>query len=91
MSAVVDPDGKQITEPTIAVKVAIGALCEVGRPDLAMRVNQNRGGWPSMAHADADADVVVVKAFWMGHVAAGHRAQIEDGGIHCEDCWESYP
>lgn len=78
-----------------AVPVAIAALVEAGRPDLASRVNPNRAGWPSMRHCDADHDVVV-RAFWLGHLSSGHKCRIdtdEETGlpcIDCDDCLESY-
>lgn len=76
------------------VEVAMAALCEAGRPDLANRVYANRAGWPSMAHADNDTDVVV-RAFWLAHKSTGHRCDIapcitvdgrEEPGIVCIDC-----
>lgn len=78
-----------------AVVVARAALIDAGRPDLAARVNENRAGWPTMAHTDAEQDIVV-HAFWLGHISTGHRAHIGSDVstglpcINCEDCWESY-
>jgi hypothetical protein len=81
---------------TTAVTVARAALIEAGRPDLAARVNENKAGWPTMAHTDGEHEIVV-RAFWLGHISTGHRAAIERDpldddmpGIFCDDCWESY-
>lgn len=74
-----------------AVDVARAALREVGRGDLAERVNENRGGWPTMVHHDHDRDVVV-RAFWLGHVTSHPTAVIAhdeatDGScILCDVC-----
>lgn len=79
-------------------QVAMAALCEAGRPDLAARVTTNRAGWPSMRHADADRDVIA-RAFHLAHLSAGHDCRLErvtqlDGsrplGITCAECAVSY-
>jgi hypothetical protein len=81
---------------SLAVTVARAALTEAGRPDLAIRVNENRAGWPSMRHSNGEHETVV-RAFWLGHIATGHQATIgtdDDTGlpyINCNTCWESYP
>jgi hypothetical protein len=77
------------SEP-IAVTVARAALCEAGRPDLARGVRANKIGVPSLRHQDQDHQVVV-KAFLLGHLAAGHQARIinDGGGIGCDECWDA--
>lgn len=84
---------------SLAVQVAKAALLEVGRADLAERVQPNRAGWPSIRHGADDHDVIV-KAFYLGHKATGHDCRIALApdwhtdamlpAILCETCEESW-
>ena len=75
-----------MTAPTErAVQVAKAALMEAGRPDLAAGVYPSSAGWPSHAllggwctagqHHGAEGDLMI-KAFVLGHRAAGHEVAV---------------
>ena len=76
---------------TQAVVVARAALMEVGRADLARLTHTNRVGMPSARHDDSDTGVLV-RAFCLGHVAAGHDAKVvhHNGvpAIWCQKCYD---
>lgn len=69
---------------TIAVEVARAALMEVGHPELAASVVPNRVGNPKITTDDWDRDPegcrpwreVIVRAFCLGHLAAGHACRV---------------
>ena len=62
---------------TRRVDVARAALLEVGRPDLAEQVKENRAGNPSFNPPCAGGgppllpcdQPLVLRAFWLGHLA----------------------
>lgn len=71
--------------------MARAALIEAGRPDLAVSVNENRIGFPTMASLERDRPVIV-KAFWLGHITRHPGARIgydkptNGPCIECLDC-----
>ena len=72
----------------VQVVVARAALIEVGRADLAEHVHANRIGAPSLLpehRADTD-EMVTMRAFLLGHIAAGHAAWMHAGGLRCPTC-----
>lgn len=71
------------------VNAAKAALCEAGRSDLAGLVEPNRAGWPTIHRRPVSPpDVpVVVRAFWLGHLAGGHiAARLYPSSIRCVEC-----
>jgi hypothetical protein len=69
-------------------QVAMAALCEAGRHDLAERVVPNRAGWPGLHPTDPADRPLIVRAFLLGHRSRHPGAFIDaGGGITCYDCY----
>ena len=78
---------------THACDAARAAFLEANRPDLAERVVPNRRGWPSFGGKASNPDDfdVIIRAFWLGHLAGGHPDSRpwppeEGGGLWCDLC-----
>lgn len=81
------------TEPPI-MTVARGALIEAGRPDLAAAIELHGLAAIPVLHdisVHKPNRAIVVKAFYLAHLAAGHRCWIsenlgEEPVLVCPEC-----
>lgn len=85
---------------TLPVRVAVGALLEVGRPDLAAHLSPNKRGFPSTTGSglrfgdgsmDRVSERIMANAFLIGHRAVhpvARRSVDSFGnlGMECDTC-----
>lgn len=92
--------GERVTLP---VRVAVGALLEVGRPDLAARLSPNKRGFPTLTGSglrfgdgsmDRLSERILANAFLIGHRVVHPEARrsvdsFGDFGMSCDTCeWQ---
>lgn len=80
------------------VEVAKAALCEIGRPDLALGVKPNKAGnpsipgiWPASPFRPVEEQAVIVRAFLLAHRSAGHDAERRGLAVYCRTCHPDLP
>ena len=70
------------------VDIAQAALCEAGRPDLAIGVHPNKIGAPSRKGTPLADFPIVARAFYLAHRGAGHQCHRYGESFICHTCDE---